>query len=576
MNKAAGSKTASLRPPSTQDEDTVGSAACASSHRTVKPITATHYGYDLGEVRTEIEARKYSGQQLDAKTKIGISDNNTFVYSDKLPAGSKKKSSDRRHIGADQLQLFADIISQLKSRFETLQTITSQDTRKSFFSDVQERSVNVSQFCQLWDKIQKSPLLHLYEHEKSFVNAFVEAESFDITYYLSDMFAVHEQYFSFLREDNIRDYWLSLFHQCEELSAEKDALISMMKQTVTEVFGIQLEPLKIPEVSDSCSTGIPEAHLTGETVYLDDDKDLSALVETAAAPRLYPEETDWMLPEGGCELSEELAHVSLDTKQTEAPSQWEQVDRTRRKERREGSVDTVAYSSKQSTRHKVKKAEKSGKVPETGHQYSKRQAVDVVMGFQSITHPADSAHVCYQGKNNFYICESRALAKNAEAASGFLTILYVYELRLQALFGWLGASQPVFTPYGRRRAYQSKGEENLEYGQVKHCKGYIETFKGHPLRSVHKANIALFSAVLKNYPESIAYQANQVCLAVRNHLRADTEAAQREGEGLCDFYQDIVEWCRHNQKKLQTSTLQTMIDTFNQSLLSLNKPGQVT
>ena len=438
---------------------------------------------------------------------------------------------------------------------------------------VPKKSISVEKFNEIWAFFDNSPFLYLYKCEQDFFKSLMGGDGDACKCQLSHLYTVFNDIPDLLKEKK-NDYWIALLGQCEDVPEVNDTLIAMVKETLVSFLGIQLEPvttgktptLQIPEALDE-----PSVPPDVET-----EQDLSAL--GAAAPPLDQQEgnisMECMPPEE--ELLEAFSHLSHESVQGEELSPWKPVDRTKRKGRRERATDTVTRSLKKSTKHNVQRADKGDTSAGSVSRHSRRNSVDIVTGFQSIARSADSAHVCYRGPSNFYTCESRALEVNETAASDFLTIFYVYELRAENLCGWLGASQPVFRHYSKKRAYLEKGKEDLEFGTVKNCRGYVETFKTHPLRGVHRANIALFSVVLKSFSsrESIVYHAGRVCDEVRKYL--DTEAAQREGEGVRDFYQDIVDWCRHNQKNLQAATLQKMIDIFNQSLASLNKPGQVS
>ncbi len=568
MEKATGMQSGSGMPVHVGIEQDTSTAVYTQSQRKIaREIGIKHYFCDLGELSTELVQKDYSGKKLKGTMKVGLDDAGGFIY------GHKAQPTEM------QLRAFADVFSQINKWFEALTELVGEKIPKTQFSIAQSSSVSISSFNRQWDLMQASPLLKLYNHEKEFVAALICESEVECGTFLNRLYESLEDYGESLTETEKREYWEYMCRQCESVSKQRGASFDTIHELLkafafTGEIVKDVETLAEPEAYVSISQ--PEVSSEETTPCMGPEDDLSAF--GAAAPPLTPlfvkqEEIPPLDRKEESELSESFSQLSHREKQVEVQPQGETVISARKKER---AIKTPASTkaTKRNRRHKAERGIPADMPAKLRSKHNKRHAIDIVAVWPSLDKKDDSKHLCYGGGNNFYVCKSKDLENNSGAASDFWGILNVSISRLLNLFKWLGSSEKVFPEKERERSYQD--EKKLEYGTVKQCEYYINRLMTHPLRKVHRANINFFSAVLKNNTESIDYQTGGLCLAVEQYLGCDRVAAAKEGEGIRDFYQNVVEWCRENQPSLQEDTLQTIINTFNQSLRTLEKPGQVT
>ena len=523
-----------------------------SGHRVVASGSISHYLCDFDALSTHIFQSQYTRKPLQKTTLISVMDSGDFVF---------EAEAHNRH----QLHNFVRAIMQAHERFNVLHAIAGKTMIDTHDLSAEAESMTVESFDKLWASIQESPLFKLYHHEKAFYKAFSAEGGFNEAFYLSDLNQCLEEDDGFLDTSAKQQYWSSFLLQCKGISEERDRLILSLTEKLAEFFKIDVEALIAVSMGEDSLAACGRME---EDVEATEQEGAVGYTDPIVVDPFTPERQPFLKMQGSV-MDESFSQLRLEDTPEETPQRVNpERSRAERKKAFKAAKPKVMKGERKKTR--VDQQEDESKF---ATKHSKRNSIDIVSVLQMTEGQPESAHVCHKGKHDFYVCKLLENDANKKHAANFLETMNVYELRLDEIFKWIGSSEAVFRWYGKERV--RLGRDNLKPSTVAEVRYYIDKYKSHPLRAIHRANISLFNAVLEK-PKSVQYCTGQLRRAVKDYFsKKEIHYFLNQGEGLCNFYQDVVDWCRHNQPGMSDDQMHYLIAEFNESLKELQLPGKV-
>ena len=482
-----------------------------------------------------LSQRKWLGVSLDNRSVIGIDMYGQFIPLDRRNVNKQQQANMELATGA--------FCSRVKEWGKVLHSKQSGD-------DVRISSIGSGATVEYLSKqflpfVDQCGFIHLYQNEKRWIEALKVPGSSPELFVAQDITALVLDEFFFQEGCELKDYLSDFYSHLQCVFKDNLSCLKNIEKAWSEWYQFDCRQQRhIDEVK------VPEELEVG-VVFEESDRFRHDHVASRASDKSSA------CSEPATALHDHFSQISV------AASEGIR--------RQAASCDTGLAYPQRNYRQQARQG-KQAEIPRVS-KYSKRHIFDMSVVLQEVKNRNihNPSHIVLL-KANGKVAFARNLedAGDNQKARNFLQSLYTFELRREEMVRWFAPKAPYFVRMRRNDAFK-----DINSARVDQCVWILEQAEKHSLSEIHRAEGVLVNNLLREVhkPEEARYDAETLTDRVFNYITNEELHIQGRAN-IQEYYQDIIEWCRHN---ISTGSrdIETVRSVFNTSLRLLHAVGGV-